>query len=104
MEHTRTPASTRKELRNGMTLGSEGIKTSKLETSVYPYGTVEITDKNEISFKVNEQRLKKYYDGHINMDDKEVSPYGVFQFMDTAYCPHDLAGKEIEEVGEVSSI
>ncbi|GKA92771.1 hypothetical protein Tco_0814696 [Tanacetum coccineum] len=65
--HTRTPASTRKELRNGMTLGSEGIKTLNLETR-----TVEITDKNGISFKVNGQRLKKYYDGSIDTDDKEV--------------------------------
>ncbi|GJY55237.1 hypothetical protein Tco_0446901 [Tanacetum coccineum] len=40
--------------------------------TVYPYGTVEITDKNGISFKVNGQRLKKYYDGHIDTDDKEV--------------------------------
>ncbi|GKC69357.1 hypothetical protein Tco_1115240 [Tanacetum coccineum] len=39
---------------------------------VYPYGTVEITDKNGISFKVSGQRLKKYYNGHIDMDDKEV--------------------------------
>ncbi|GKD11135.1 hypothetical protein Tco_1190820 [Tanacetum coccineum] len=39
--------------------------------TVYPYGTVEITDKNGISFKVNGQRLKKYYDGHIDTDDKE---------------------------------
>ncbi|GJW23460.1 reverse transcriptase domain-containing protein [Tanacetum coccineum] len=27
---------------------------------------------NEISFKVNEQRLKKYHDGHIDAEDKEV--------------------------------
>ncbi|GKB19757.1 hypothetical protein Tco_0853680 [Tanacetum coccineum] len=39
--------------------------------TMYPYGTVEITDKNRISFKVNGQRLKKYYDGHIDTDDKE---------------------------------
>ncbi|GJU89321.1 reverse transcriptase domain-containing protein [Tanacetum coccineum] len=38
--------------------------------TMYPYGTVEITDKNEISFKVKGQRLKKYYDGHIDTDDK----------------------------------
>ncbi|GJV53613.1 hypothetical protein Tco_1449354 [Tanacetum coccineum] len=54
---------------------------------VYPYGTVEITDKNGISFKVNGQRLKKYYDGHIDTGDKE-----------------DLAGKEIDNVGEVFTI
>ncbi|GKB59705.1 hypothetical protein Tco_0915891 [Tanacetum coccineum] len=40
--------------------------------TVYPYGTVEITNKNGISFKVNGQRLKKYYDGHIDTEDKEV--------------------------------
>ncbi|GJR97888.1 reverse transcriptase domain-containing protein [Tanacetum coccineum] len=40
--------------------------------TVYPYGTVEITDKNRISFKVNGQRLKKYYDGNINADERKV--------------------------------
>ncbi|GKC57542.1 reverse transcriptase domain-containing protein, partial [Tanacetum coccineum] len=40
--------------------------------TVYPYGTIEITDKNEISFKVNGKMLKKYYDGHIDTKDKEV--------------------------------
>nr|GEU98852.1 DNA-directed DNA polymerase [Tanacetum cinerariifolium] len=40
--------------------------------TVYPYGTMEITNKNEISFKINGQRLKKYHDGHINVEDKEV--------------------------------
>ncbi|GJR32757.1 reverse transcriptase domain-containing protein [Tanacetum coccineum] len=39
--------------------------------TVYPYGTVEITDKNGICFKVNRQRLKKYYDEHIDTEDKE---------------------------------
>ncbi|GKA04563.1 reverse transcriptase domain-containing protein [Tanacetum coccineum] len=39
--------------------------------TVYLYGTVEITDENKISFKVNGQRLKKYYDRHIDTDDKE---------------------------------
>ncbi|GJS99596.1 reverse transcriptase domain-containing protein [Tanacetum coccineum] len=45
---------------------------SKCGKTVYPYGTVEITDKNGISFKVNGQRLKKYYNGRINTEDKEV--------------------------------
>ncbi|GJV90665.1 reverse transcriptase domain-containing protein [Tanacetum coccineum] len=40
--------------------------------TVYLYGTVEITDKNSISFKVNGQRLKKYHKRHIDMEDKEV--------------------------------
>nr|GFD32856.1 hypothetical protein [Tanacetum cinerariifolium] len=40
--------------------------------TVYPYGTVKIIDKNRISFKVNGQMLKKYYDGHIDTKDKEV--------------------------------
>ncbi|GJZ64195.1 hypothetical protein Tco_0620616 [Tanacetum coccineum] len=33
---------------------------------------VEITDKNGIRFKVNGQRLKKYHDGQIDAEDKEV--------------------------------
>ncbi|GKE72031.1 hypothetical protein Tco_1530103 [Tanacetum coccineum] len=40
--------------------------------TVHPYGTVKIIDKNGISFKVNGQRLKKYHDGHINDEEKEV--------------------------------
>ncbi|GJX09819.1 reverse transcriptase domain-containing protein [Tanacetum coccineum] len=40
--------------------------------TVYPYRIVEITDKNGISFKVNGQSLKKYYDGHIDTEGKEV--------------------------------
>ncbi|GJZ24415.1 hypothetical protein Tco_0561874 [Tanacetum coccineum] len=40
--------------------------------TVYSYGTVEITDKNKISFKVNGQRLKKYHDEHIDVEDKVV--------------------------------
>ncbi|GJY31087.1 reverse transcriptase domain-containing protein [Tanacetum coccineum] len=40
--------------------------------TVHPYGTVEIINKNGISFKVNKQRLKKYHDGHINAEEKVV--------------------------------
>ncbi|GJV89840.1 hypothetical protein Tco_1533778, partial [Tanacetum coccineum] len=40
--------------------------------TVHPYKTVEIIDKNGINFKVNGQRLKKYHDGHINAEEKEV--------------------------------
>ncbi|GJX45830.1 hypothetical protein Tco_0262506 [Tanacetum coccineum] len=39
---------------------------------LYLYGAVEITDKNGFSFKVNGQRLKKYYGGHIEREDDEV--------------------------------
>ncbi|GKE52789.1 hypothetical protein Tco_1487945, partial [Tanacetum coccineum] len=40
--------------------------------TVYPYGAVEITDKNNFSFKVNGYRLKKYYDGYINTEGNEL--------------------------------
>ncbi|GJT26108.1 reverse transcriptase domain-containing protein [Tanacetum coccineum] len=40
--------------------------------TVHPYGTVEIIDKNGISFKVNGQRLKKYHDGYNNEEEKEM--------------------------------
>nr|GEV65719.1 putative reverse transcriptase domain-containing protein [Tanacetum cinerariifolium] len=42
------------------------------DKTVYPYGTIEIIDRNENSFKVNGQRLKKYHDEHIDVEDKEV--------------------------------
>ncbi|GJV62844.1 reverse transcriptase domain-containing protein [Tanacetum coccineum] len=40
--------------------------------TLYPYGTVEITNKNGTNFKVNRKRLKKDHDGHIDTEDKEV--------------------------------
>ncbi|GJS07847.1 reverse transcriptase domain-containing protein [Tanacetum coccineum] len=46
--------------------GSNVVKT------VYLYGTIEIIDRNGISFKVNRQRLKKYHDEHTDAEDKEV--------------------------------
>ncbi|GJY40880.1 reverse transcriptase domain-containing protein [Tanacetum coccineum] len=46
--------------------GSNVVKT------VYLYGTIEIIDRNGISFKVNGQRLKKYHDEHTGAEDKEV--------------------------------
>ncbi|GKC47805.1 reverse transcriptase domain-containing protein, partial [Tanacetum coccineum] len=39
--------------------------------TMYPYGSVEITDKNGYSFKVNGQRLKKYDDGSFSTEDNE---------------------------------
>ncbi|GJS81316.1 hypothetical protein Tco_0747857 [Tanacetum coccineum] len=40
--------------------------------TVYPHGAIEITDRDGVSFKVNGQRLKKYYGGNIDKDDDEV--------------------------------
>ncbi|GJW91925.1 reverse transcriptase domain-containing protein [Tanacetum coccineum] len=39
--------------------------------TMYPYGAVEITNNNGLSFKVNEHRLKKYHDRNLNTDDNE---------------------------------
>ncbi|GJU89026.1 hypothetical protein Tco_1301449 [Tanacetum coccineum] len=66
-EHMKTPESTKKEPRDGMTQGFGEIKISKQETR-----NMEIIDKNGISFKVNGQRLKKYHDEHINEEEKEM--------------------------------
>ncbi|GJV44777.1 hypothetical protein Tco_1429313 [Tanacetum coccineum] len=44
--------------------------------TVHPYGTVEIIDKNGISFKVNGQMLKKSYDGYNYEEEKEVIGIG----------------------------
>ncbi|GKF26344.1 hypothetical protein Tco_0082238 [Tanacetum coccineum] len=50
--------------------------------TVYLYWAVEITDKDGFSFKVNEQRLKKYYGGNIDEEDDEVIEFenGVTSF------------------------
>nr|GEY40032.1 hypothetical protein [Tanacetum cinerariifolium] len=40
--------------------------------TVYPHGDIEITDKDGFSFKVNGQRLEKYYGGDIDKEDDEV--------------------------------
>ena len=39
---------------------------------VYPYGTVEISDKNGYILKVNGQRVKKYFDNYIDDENNEV--------------------------------
>ncbi|GJW55627.1 reverse transcriptase domain-containing protein [Tanacetum coccineum] len=40
--------------------------------TVYPHGAIEITERDGFSFKVNGQRLKKYYRGNIDKEDDEV--------------------------------
>ncbi|GJU69630.1 reverse transcriptase domain-containing protein [Tanacetum coccineum] len=40
--------------------------------TVYPHGAIEITDRDGFSFKINGQRLKKYYRGDIDKEDDEV--------------------------------
>ncbi|GJW19885.1 reverse transcriptase domain-containing protein [Tanacetum coccineum] len=40
--------------------------------TMYPHGAIEITYKDGFSFKVNGQRLKKYYGGNIDKEDDEV--------------------------------
>ncbi|GJS47825.1 reverse transcriptase domain-containing protein [Tanacetum coccineum] len=40
--------------------------------TMYPHGAIEITDRGGFSFKVNGQRLKKYYGGDIDKEDDEV--------------------------------
>ncbi|GKF17305.1 reverse transcriptase domain-containing protein [Tanacetum coccineum] len=40
--------------------------------TVYPHGAIEITDRDGFNFKVNGQRLKKYYGGNIDKEDDEV--------------------------------
>nr|GEY41402.1 hypothetical protein [Tanacetum cinerariifolium] len=40
--------------------------------TIYPYGAVEIIDKNGHNFKINGQRLKKYYEGDIDKENDDV--------------------------------
>ncbi|GJV93848.1 reverse transcriptase domain-containing protein [Tanacetum coccineum] len=53
--------------------------------TVYPIGAIEITDKDGFSFKVNGQRLKKYYGGNIDKEDDETVYTAYPNPMDTAY-------------------
>ncbi|GKA91880.1 putative ribonuclease H-like domain-containing protein, partial [Tanacetum coccineum] len=68
---------------------------------VYPYGAIEIIDKNMFSFKANGQRLKKYYKCNIDKEDDEVIEFenGVMSFYMAYPGPR---WKEIDNVGEVS--
>ncbi|GJS44681.1 reverse transcriptase domain-containing protein [Tanacetum coccineum] len=52
-------------------LKSKWSRTFTVKT-MYPYGAVEITDKNNFNFKVNGHRLKKYYGGSPNTEENEV--------------------------------
>ncbi|GKA48647.1 hypothetical protein Tco_0741605 [Tanacetum coccineum] len=53
---------------------------------VYPHGAIEITDKDGVNFKVNGQRLKKYYGGNIDKEDDEVIVFeNGFVFADCLY-------------------
>ncbi|GKC31829.1 reverse transcriptase domain-containing protein [Tanacetum coccineum] len=45
---------------------------SNIVKKVYPYRVVEIIDRKGFNFKVNGQRLKKYYEGDIDKEDDEV--------------------------------
>ncbi|GKF50293.1 hypothetical protein Tco_0146760 [Tanacetum coccineum] len=40
--------------------------------TIYPHRAIEIIDRDGVSFKVNRQRLKKYYGGYIDKEDDEV--------------------------------
>nr|GEV93556.1 hypothetical protein [Tanacetum cinerariifolium] len=57
-----------------MYLGKHNSKWSgpNIVKKVYPYGAVEIIDKNEFNFKVNGQQLKINYKGNIDKEDDEV--------------------------------
>ncbi|GJT19095.1 hypothetical protein Tco_0877801 [Tanacetum coccineum] len=44
--------------------------------TVYPYEAVEITNKNGFSFKVNGQRLKKYFEVNIDIENEEIVKLG----------------------------
>ncbi|GJS16111.1 hypothetical protein Tco_0410583 [Tanacetum coccineum] len=78
--------------------------------TVYPYEAVEIIDKNGFKFKVNGQRLKKYYECGIDKEDDEFIEFenGVtYRDRNASFFLHfakDLVGrKEIDNVGEEST-
>ncbi|GJR71501.1 reverse transcriptase domain-containing protein [Tanacetum coccineum] len=76
------------------TSGPNNVKT------VHPYGAVEIIDKNGFSFKVNGQRLKKYYEGNIDKEDHEVIEFE----NDSRYDVSNLNGYGILTAWTLSSL
>ncbi|GKD60334.1 reverse transcriptase domain-containing protein, partial [Tanacetum coccineum] len=63
---------------------------SRLRKMVYLYGAVEITDRNGFSFKVNGQRLKKYYKGFntANVLNENEESYGMHIIWNLIYSCH----------------
>ncbi|GJU38164.1 reverse transcriptase domain-containing protein [Tanacetum coccineum] len=91
-----------KQCNMDLTLASKGHLKQLNELAELRDGAYENT-------RIYKERTKKWHDSRLHGDKDfkvgdKVSPYSVFQFMDTAYWSPDLAGKEIDEVGEISII
>ncbi|GJU38003.1 reverse transcriptase domain-containing protein [Tanacetum coccineum] len=72
-ENTRIYKERTKKWHNSRLRGDKDFKSGpNTVKTVYPHGAIEITNMDEFSFKVNGQRLKKYYRGNINKDDDKV--------------------------------
>ncbi|GJT66674.1 reverse transcriptase domain-containing protein [Tanacetum coccineum] len=73
-ENTRIYKERTKKWHDSRLRGDKDFKSGpNIVKTVYPHGAIEITDKDEFNFKVNGQRLKKYYGGDIDKEDDEVS-------------------------------
>ncbi|GJR44115.1 reverse transcriptase domain-containing protein [Tanacetum coccineum] len=65
--------------------------------TMYPYGAIEITDKDGSSFKVNGHSLKKYHNKSYNMDDNEFVELDTNHTADLAEITIDMcAGDEVD--------
>ncbi|GJV99413.1 putative reverse transcriptase domain-containing protein [Tanacetum coccineum] len=70
-ENTRIYKEQTKKWHNSRLRGDKILSGPNIVKTVYPHGAIEITDKDGFSFKVNGQRLKKYYGGDIDKEDDE---------------------------------
>ncbi|GJW23674.1 reverse transcriptase domain-containing protein [Tanacetum coccineum] len=71
-ENTRIYKERTKKWHDSRLRGDKILSGPNIVKTVYPHGAIEITDKDGFSFKVNGQRLKKYYGGDIDKEDDEV--------------------------------
>ncbi|GJR56569.1 reverse transcriptase domain-containing protein [Tanacetum coccineum] len=71
-ENTRIYKERMKKWHDSRLRGDKDLNGPKIVKMVYPHVAIEITDRDGFSFKVNGQRLKKYYEGDINKEDDEV--------------------------------
>ncbi|GJS91972.1 reverse transcriptase domain-containing protein [Tanacetum coccineum] len=72
-ENTRIYKEQTKKWHDSRLRGDKDFKSGpNIVKTVYPHGAIDITDKDGFSFKVNGQRLKKYYEGNIDKEDDAV--------------------------------
>ncbi|GJW99184.1 putative ribonuclease H-like domain-containing protein [Tanacetum coccineum] len=81
-ENTRIYKERTKKWHDSRLRGDKDFKRPNIVKTVYPHGAIEITNMDRFSFKVNGQRLKKYYGGDIDKEDDEIQDYALWEVIE----------------------